>query len=208
MKQQQISAIFCGADGSRTRVQTRNKYAFYMLIRLLIFGRWPATGSLPAHYPLIFHCGNEAAPQLFPSHERPLIANRGTGFAGDVLSNTLCRMKLIYYVSIRQQERNYNRHLRFCDPDLRDISRGSACLQYPFTLLSKPNSPINMYWLQNQKFRRFVFGVGVQNVLIIFKPTFFSDFGTKIINFHQSDAFIFFYYKYFIIFSNFAACKL
>ena len=137
----------CGADGSRTRVQTRNKYAFYMLIRLLFFGRWPATGSLPTHYPLICHCGDEAAPQLFPSHERLRIANRGTGFAGNVLSNTLCRIKLIYYDSIRLQERKYFRHFLFCDPDLRDISRGSACLQYPFTLLSKPNSPFNLYCL-------------------------------------------------------------
>ena len=96
--------------------------------------------------PLNFHCGNEAAPQLFPSHERLLIANRGTGFAGNVLSGTLCRIKLIYYDSIKLQERKYFRHFLFCDPDLRDISRGSTCLQYPFTLLSKPNSPFNLYY--------------------------------------------------------------
>ena len=85
--------VFCGADGRRTRVQTRNKYAFYMLIRLLIFGRWPAIGNLPASYPLKFRRDNEAASQLFPTHERLRIANRGTGFAGNVLSSTLCRIK-------------------------------------------------------------------------------------------------------------------
>jgi len=41
-----IYSDICGADGSRTRVQTRNKYAFYMLIRLLILVLWPANGSL------------------------------------------------------------------------------------------------------------------------------------------------------------------
>ena len=35
-----------GADGSRTRVQTRNKYAFYMLIRILVFERQLVNGNL------------------------------------------------------------------------------------------------------------------------------------------------------------------
>jgi len=174
-----IVRIIGGADGSRTRVQTRNKYAFYMLIRLLFFERWPAIGNLPAPYPLNFRCGNEAAPQLFPTHERPLIANRGTGFAGDVLSSTLCRIKLTYYDSIKLQERKYFRHFLFCDPDLRDISRGSACLQYPFTLLSKPNSPLNSYCARNQSFGRLVFRVGIQNVLLFFKPTSFLISGQR-----------------------------
>ena len=29
--------LFCGAGGSRTLVQTRNNYAFYILILLLVF---------------------------------------------------------------------------------------------------------------------------------------------------------------------------
>ena len=140
-----FSSLFCGVDGSRTRVQTRNKYAFYMLIRLLVFEWRPVSGNLPSSYPLIFRCDCEKKPQLFPTHERLQIANRGTGFAGNVLSRALRRIKLIYYDSIRQQERNYFRHLLFCDPDLRGISRGSACLQYPFTLLSKPNDPMVVY---------------------------------------------------------------
>jgi hypothetical protein len=39
-----------GAGGSRTRVQTRNQYAFYMLILLLIFEMGLVTGDRPQPY--------------------------------------------------------------------------------------------------------------------------------------------------------------
>jgi hypothetical protein len=39
--------LFGGAAGGRTPVQTRNPYAFYMLIQSLVVGRGPAKGYKP-----------------------------------------------------------------------------------------------------------------------------------------------------------------
>ena len=54
-----------GAGGSRTRVQTRMPYAFYMLIPVGIFEKRqePDDQSLP--YPLKFHLRIEAFPDYF-----------------------------------------------------------------------------------------------------------------------------------------------
>ena len=41
-----------GAAGSRTPVQTGNRYGFYMLIRLLVVGIRLASGSRPGPYSL------------------------------------------------------------------------------------------------------------------------------------------------------------
>ncbi len=40
-----VFRFFSGAGGSRTRVQTRNRKAFYMFIRLLVFEADLAIGS-------------------------------------------------------------------------------------------------------------------------------------------------------------------
>jgi len=44
--------VHCGAGGSRTRVQTTNKSAFYMLSKLLIVGKSPETHIQTPPYPL------------------------------------------------------------------------------------------------------------------------------------------------------------
>jgi hypothetical protein len=79
--------------------------------------------------------------RLFRSHERPLIANRRTGFAGNVLSHTLCRIKPIYCNSIRQQERKCFRLLFVCNPDLRDHVTWLGMLTVPIYLAVKTKQP-------------------------------------------------------------------
>lgn len=51
--------VFSGAGGNRTRVQTRNRKAFYMLILLLIFESGPVTNNLPKPYLLNFIYASE-----------------------------------------------------------------------------------------------------------------------------------------------------
>ena len=48
------SLLFCGASGIRTRVQTRNTYAFYTLISAFIFDPWQDLSHQPRAYLLRF----------------------------------------------------------------------------------------------------------------------------------------------------------
>jgi hypothetical protein len=50
----QLFIKYCGADGSRTRVQTRKQYAFYMLIFASIFVCRQDRSHQPTPYPLNF----------------------------------------------------------------------------------------------------------------------------------------------------------
>ncbi len=102
----------CGADGSRTRVRTRKQYAFYMLI-----------------FALIFVCQQDRSHQLTPyllkSHQQctattdqPRIYSTSKPDRLGAMASERClvsapgaEIKLIYYTSIKQQERKYFRQL-------------------------------------------------------------------------------------------------
>jgi len=57
--------MFSGAAGSRTRVQTRRPYAFYMLSSDLIFVHGPDQSHLPTPYLLYLVCSR--------SHNKPVL---------------------------------------------------------------------------------------------------------------------------------------
>lgn len=119
----------CGAGGNRTRVQTRNEDAFYMCIRLLVFDAGLAIGSPPGTYLLNFATGNSFLLTIpFSLHLR--VVERRESSTGDVSSQAPWRgIKLIYFVSIKLQERSCIRHLIVRLPDLRALWRGTTCLQ-------------------------------------------------------------------------------
>ena len=50
-------ALFCGDSGIRTRVQTRNQYAFYTLILAFVFEQWQDPSHQPLPYLLKSHFG-------------------------------------------------------------------------------------------------------------------------------------------------------
>ena len=102
-----ISLLFgCGgAGGSRTLVQTRKPYAFYMLI--FAFGFRAQARPKPPTYALAskFHSDCEARPELFPILLHRRIERFGTrAFGRCLVSTTVAEIKLIYYTSIKQRE--------------------------------------------------------------------------------------------------------
>jgi len=68
------TSIFCGAAGSRTRVQTSSKTAFYMLSFQLIVGKVPAKSHPTLTlFPLIFELPSglrQPYPSFFDALER------------------------------------------------------------------------------------------------------------------------------------------
>jgi hypothetical protein len=86
-----MARVFCGAGGNRTLVQTRYKYAFYMLILLLFVGFRPVTDNLTEPYSLFSRpqSGKNSGPAL--TFRCLLIKNRQAGSLRDSLSAILDR---------------------------------------------------------------------------------------------------------------------
>ncbi len=63
---------YCGAAGSRTRVQTSKLCAFYMLSHVWFFERGLERDSLPMPYLVCFRQGLRAFPRLVFSYVRPV----------------------------------------------------------------------------------------------------------------------------------------
>ena len=103
-----------GAGGSRTLVQTRKPYAFYMLIFAFVFECKQDQSHLLAPYPLSFHKNREERFLLFPILLYRYIKRLGTrAFERYLVSTTLAEIKLIYYDSIKLREHNCFRQIKF-----------------------------------------------------------------------------------------------
>ena len=130
-----------GANGSRTRVQTRNTYAFYTLILALIFVRQQDPSHQPPTYLLRFR-SRIAACDIYSVNSCATIYpfSPQTRLGVTSRSGALHPNTLIYYTSIKQREHKFFRQLYF-EARLKSIASLLCVLTQPFYLLSKPNSP-------------------------------------------------------------------
>jgi hypothetical protein len=134
----------CGVAGSRTPVQTGNRYGFYMLILLLVVGRRLAKGSRPfpyspesslwpreraSNYPGLDGTPYTAADPAQAPAGYPVPCPLGGGLSYNPSDGLSSESK----ISIAN----------YC---LRPLFTGCASkpcmLTYPFYLLSKPNDPV------------------------------------------------------------------
>ena len=89
-----VLSLISGAGGSRTRVQARQPYAFYMLILCLIVGSDEVTGNRITPYLLCFHRQAGETIRLSLSCVRFLIGLvQGVTARETSRPNTLCRDK-------------------------------------------------------------------------------------------------------------------
>ena len=106
-----FSLCFCGAAGIRTRVQTGNQTAFYMLSILLIVGNRPAKCNLPEPYLLNFagaskRCTNYLRMLSFPVRglQRSTSGKGGNAIALQLFPTT-------FSLRIKQLKRSFRRLL-------------------------------------------------------------------------------------------------
>ena len=104
----QIILIFCGDSGIRTRVQTRNQYAFYTLILAFIFEQRQDPSHQPLPYLLKSHfciAAYRNQPWYFRTawSYQPL----GVGLERCLGSAPCAETRRIYYTSITQRELQY-----------------------------------------------------------------------------------------------------
>ncbi len=87
-----ISTLSSGPGGARTLVQTREQYAFYMLIVDLIFECWQDLRHQPTPYPLksslVLQGQHKLAP-IYLHHHVKLLRRKSAWVMSR--SNTLCR---------------------------------------------------------------------------------------------------------------------
>lgn len=87
-----ISTLSSGLGGARTLVQTREQYAFYMLIVDLIFECWQDLRHQPTPYPLksslVLQGQHKLAP-IYLHHHVKLLRRKSAWVMSR--SNTLCR---------------------------------------------------------------------------------------------------------------------
>ena len=98
----------CGDSGIRTRVQTRNQYAFYTLILAFIFEQWQDPSHQPLPYLLWSHfciAAYRNQPWYFRTawSYQPL----GVGLERCLGSAPCAETRRIYYTSITQRELQY-----------------------------------------------------------------------------------------------------
>ena len=131
---------FCGANGIRTRVQTRNTCAFYTLIPALFFVRRQDPSHQPPAYLLSFQNRIAACESYSVYFCAAWSFSPQTRLGATSRSGALRPKRPIYYTSIRQRE-----HKKCCQLDfearLTSVASLLGVLTQPFYLLSKPNSP-------------------------------------------------------------------
>ena len=109
-----IINLICGAGGSRTLVQTRKPYAFYMLIFAWIFVYRQDRSHQSIPYPLKFRERCEESLKLFPNLLCHFTKRFGTrAFEWHLVSTPMAEIKLIYYTSIKQREHNFRCQIKF-----------------------------------------------------------------------------------------------
>ena len=142
------SAVFKsirGAGGSRTLVQTRKPYAFYMLIFAWIFVYRQDRSHQSIPYPLKFRERCEESLKLFPNLLCHFTKRFGTrAFEWHLVSTTMAEIKLIYYTSIKQRERNEFRQIKFWRLRFKCKSTTHCMLTYHFCPLSNPVNPMTL----------------------------------------------------------------
>ena len=131
----------CGANGSRTRVQTRNTYAFYTFILALIFVRRQDPSHQPPAYLLDFRYHIAACDTYSVYFCAAKSFSPQTRLGATSRSSAWRPKKLIYYTSIRQRE--HKKYCQLCfEARLTSVASLLGVLTQPFYLLSKPDSPV------------------------------------------------------------------
>ena len=141
-----------GAGGSRTLVQTRKQYAFYMLIFALIFVLQQDQSYQLLPYPLLFRCPYKATTS-YPRFVRTSVSNRlgERAFERCLVLTPCIWMKLNLLYSIKQQERNYFRQLLFWNPGLTSRHSDARHAYIPFLPAVKTKQPQNRFFVINNK---------------------------------------------------------
>ena len=138
-----IFNVYCGAGGSRTLVQTRKPYAFYMLILAFIFvlRQDPSHQSQP--YLLNLHLPVGAPERLFPIYLHRLTLRFGTTSLERCLVPSPCKgiKPVNYCTSFRQRERSSFRQLIVRPNGLWSTQPSLRMLTYHLILLSNPVNP-------------------------------------------------------------------
>ena len=143
----------CGANGSRTRVQTRNTYAFYTFILALIFVRRQDPSHQPPAYLLDFRYHIAACDTYSVYFCAAKSFSPQTRLGATSRSSAWRPKKLIYYTSIRQRE--HKKYCQLCfEARLTSVASLLGVLTQPFYLLSKPNSPsreLRLYTIRDHR---------------------------------------------------------
>ena len=147
-----------GAGGSRTLVQTRKPYAFYMLIPAFIFVMRQDPDHQSHPYLLKFHLTVGAPDRLFPIYLHRWVLRFGTTSLERCLVLSPCkRIKpVIYCTSIRQRERSCFRQLIVRPTWFRSPQPSLRMLTYHLILLSNPVNPNMILYLANAKIHIFL----------------------------------------------------
>ena len=151
----------CGAGGSRTRVQTRKPYAFYMLIPALGFRAVARPGPPTATLSPKFHHAIGAWHNYSRFTMRRLILRFGTTpLERRLVPSPGDRIKpVIYCTSIRQREHTCCCQLIFWPNWLWSLQSSLRMLTYHLNLLSNPVNPLKSFLPENQLVKMKIFGV-------------------------------------------------
>jgi len=131
-----------GDGGGRTLVQTRNQYAFYMLIPAFGFRALARPGPPTNTLVWKFHAVIQTLTTLFPIFCASLIQSpQDVGLGRRLVAVVLTAIKLTYCTSVRLQEHSYSRQLNFWSPDYSASHQRTACLHTASARCQNRSSP-------------------------------------------------------------------
>ena len=137
------SSLLCGDSGSRTRVQTRNQYAFYMLVSACVFVPEQDRSYQFRPYLLCFRlCRAADTDYLRYFHTAVPFKPRSEGLERCPVSAPCAEIRPIYYTSIRQREHNHCCRLIRYRPSLTSFIYSARHAYIPALPAVKTNYPL------------------------------------------------------------------
>ena len=139
-----------GAGGSRTLVQTRKPYAFYMLIPVRIFVKQQEPDDQLLPYPLMIHCHIKAYNNYFRICCTAWLTASEKGLSGRWPVPSPCGgIKLTYYTSVRQRARSCFRQINWTRADIKEPAINALhAYAPPLHAVKSVSTPCKMLVLQ------------------------------------------------------------